>query len=167
MNHFELLNLEQRYDIDFRLLQKQYLLKQAFYHPDRASSGSNRIKNLDISMQLNEAYKILKDDYMRAEYLLKILKKFDENILHESLTASELEEIIESHEELDLMDSVESLQRLKDNKMLAKSKMIEALTESFKDNNITKALDITVHLKYLTNLVKNIDLKIKHANNRD
>jgi ribonuclease I len=65
------------------------------------------------------------------------------------------------------MDSVESLQSLKDNKMLTKSKMIEALTESFKDNNITKALDITVRLKYLTNLVKNIDLKIKHANSRD
>jgi molecular chaperone HscB len=167
MNHFELLNLEQRYDIDLRLLQKQYLLKQSLHHPDRANSGSNRIKNLDISMQLNEAYKILKDDYMRAEYLLKILKKFDENILHESLTTYELEEIIESHEELDLMDSIESLQSLKDNKMLTKSKMIEALTESFKDNNITKALDITVRLKYLTNLVKNIDLKIKHANSRD
>jgi molecular chaperone HscB len=167
MNHFELLKLEQRYDIDLSLLQKQYLLKQALHHPDRANSESDRMKNLDISMQLNEAYKILKDDYMRAEYLLKILKKFDESILHNSLTASELEEIIESHEELDLIDSVENLQNLKDNKMLRKSKMIQALTEYFRDNNITKALDITVRLKYLTNLVKNIDLKIKYANSRD
>ena len=45
--------------------------------------------------------------------------------------------------------------------------MVQALIECFEDNNITKALDITLRLKYLTNLVKNIDLKIKHANNRD
>jgi molecular chaperone HscB len=168
MNHFELLNLEKRYDVDPALLRKQYLLKQALHHPDRASSDLTRIENLDISMQLNEAYKILKDDYMRAEYLLTILgQKFDDRLLRDALTALELEELIEAHEELDLIDEVIDLQHLKNNKILKKTQMVQALIECFEDNNITKALDITLRLKYLTNLVKNIDLKIKHANNRD
>jgi molecular chaperone HscB len=166
MNHFELLNLEQRYDINPASLRKQYLLKQALHHPDRANSDSTRIENLNISMQLNEAYKVLKDDYMRAEYLLKILgQNFDDRLLRDALTAPELEELIESHEELDLIDAVVDLQHLKDNKILKKTQMMQALTVCFGDNNITKALDITLRLKYLTNLVKNIDLKIKHANN--
>lgn len=168
MNHFELLNLEKRYDVDPALLRKQYLLEQALHHPDRASSDLTRIENLDISMQLNEAYKILKDDYMRAEYLLTILgQKFDDRLLRDALTALELEELIEAHEELDLIDEVIDLQHLKNNKILKKTQMVQALIECFEDNNITKALDITLRLKYLTNLVKNIDLKIKHANNRD
>ncbi|MDP4708862.1 MAG: Fe-S protein assembly co-chaperone HscB [Rickettsiaceae bacterium] len=168
MNHFELLNLEQRYDIEPSVLLQQYLLKQALYHPDRANSDSDRIENLNISMQLNEAYKTLKDDCMRAEYLLTILgQKFDDRFLRDALTASELEAIIELHEELDLIDAVADLQSLKDNKIVEKTQMVRELTECFEGKNITKALDITLRLKYLTNLVKNIDLKIKHANSRD
>ena len=166
MNYFELLDIEQKYDIDFALLKKQYLGKQALYHPDRASSDSLRTKNLDISMQLNEAYKILKDDYMRAEYLLKILgQKFDDRVMRDALTTIELEDIMTSHETLNAMEELSDLQLLKSNKMLEKATMIRVLTECFYKKNITKALDITVRLKYLTNLVKNIDFKIKHADN--
>ena len=35
------------------------------------------------------------------------------------------------------------------------------------ENNLAKALDLTVRLKYLTNLVKNIKLKVKNADSRD
>jgi len=166
MNYFELLDIEQKYDIDLRVLKKQYLSKQVLYHPDRASSDSLRTKNLDISMQLNDAYRILKDDYMRAEYLLEILgQKFDDRALRDALMPSELEGIMAAHEELDAVEKLSDLQLLKSNKMLEKATMTRALTECFYKNNITKALDITVRLKYLTNLVKNIDFKIKHADN--
>lgn len=166
MNHFKLLDLEQRYDIDLHLLQKQYLTKQALYHPDRATSEALRSKNLDISMQLNEAYNILKDDYMRAEYLLKLLgQKFDDRILKDALSNSELEEIIAIHEELDKTEDLPGLQALKNTKIEEKSIIVQALTECFRVNNITKALEITIGLKYLTNLVKNIEFKIKHADN--
>ena len=44
MNYFELLNVEQKYDVDLSLLQKQYLSKQALYHPDRAKDETTRTK---------------------------------------------------------------------------------------------------------------------------
>jgi hypothetical protein len=52
-------------------------------------------------------------------------------------------------------------------KLAMKAELIREITNHFNKNNFTKALDISVRLKYLTNLVGNIKLKIKHANNRD
>jgi len=166
MNHFKLLDLEQQYDLDLSTLQKQYLAKQALYHPDRAPSEGERTQNLDISMQLNAAYNILKDDYMRAEYLLTLLgQKFDDRVLKDALNVEELEALMASHEELDAMELLLDLQALKGAKIKEKTKMIQALTDCFVQNNLTKALEITIGLKYLTNLVKNIEFKIKHADN--
>ncbi|MDG1436242.1 MAG: Fe-S protein assembly co-chaperone HscB [Rickettsiaceae bacterium] len=166
MNHFELLDLEQKYDIDLRLLQKQYLAKQALYHPDRVDNDELKSKNLDISMQLNEAYKILKDDYARAEYLLSLSgQKFDDQQLKEVLSRKALEALMESHEELDSMDKLSELQDLKVLKLKEKSDLVEELKECFVQKNMTKALEITIYLKYLTNLVKNIEFKVKHADN--
>lgn len=168
MNYFELLDVEQKYDIDQALLQKQYLSKQAVYHPDRASDETTRTEYLNISMQLNEAYKILKDDYMRAEYLLKISgQEFDERALRNALSTSELEEIMGLYETLDAIDQLPELQALKKVKIAEQTRMVQELAEHFEANNLAKALDLTVRLKYLTNLVKNIKFKIRHANNRD
>ena len=168
MNYFELLNVEQKYNVDLNLLQKQYLSKQALYHPDRAKDQTTRTKYLNISMQLNEAYKVLKDDYMRAEYLLKISgQEFNEQVLRNALSTSELEKIMQLYEMLDTMDQLPRLQALKKEKMAEQARMIKELTRHFEANNLAKALDLTVHLKYLTNLVRNIKFKIKHANSRD
>ena len=52
-------------------------------------------------------------------------------------------------------------------KFAMKAELIREITTHFNKNNFTKALDISIRLKYLTNLVGNIKLKIKHANNRD
>ena len=41
----------------------------------------------------------------------------------------------------------------------------ETISSFFSENNIKQALDLTVRLKYLTNLVNNIKLKIKNADN--
>ncbi len=171
MNHFQILDLEQKYDIDLKLLKTQYLSKQALYHPDRAKSESERMKNLNISMQLNDAYKILQDDYMRAEYLVKILgQQFDDVILRNQVTQDDLEQIMELHEQLDSTDNLNELQQMKTDKLNEKMQIVTLLTKYFHKNNLTKAIDITVRLKYLTNLVKNIDLKIrniKNANNQN
>ena len=52
-------------------------------------------------------------------------------------------------------------------KLQEKDTMVRELGIYFDKNNIAKALDLTVRLKYLTNLVRNIELKVKHANSRD
>lgn len=166
INYFELFELEQKYEIDLAFLHRQYLQKQAVYHPDRSGSSDERVKNLEISMQLNEGYKILKDDFLRAEHLLKNLgQKFDDQELKSKLSPAELEEIMESYEQLENLETLEELKSFKALKLKEKETIVVQLTEEFNNNHIAKAVEITLSLKYLTNLVGNIDAKIKNANN--
>lgn len=168
MNYFKLLELEQRYDIEQNLLQDNYLAKQMEYHPDRTAEGVSKIANIETSMLLNEAYKVLSDDYKRAEYLLKLNGfELSNKQLSLRLTSRELEEILEEYEEIEEMSEVAELIEKEQRKLVTKTELIREMTSHFNKNNFTKALDLTIRLKYLTNLVGNIKLKIKHANNRD
>ncbi len=168
MNHFQLLELERKYDLDLALLKARYLSRQAVCHPDKATNASMEKGYLERSMLLNEAYKILKDDYLRAEYMLKLLgQDFSEGALSQKLTVHELEEIMDMHEALDETDDVAELVSMKSAKTQEKKLMILELAEYFAEEKTTKALDLTIRLKYLTNLVGNIKLKIKHANHLD
>ena len=168
MNYFQLLELEQRYDIEQGLLYSNYLIKQLEYHPDRVTDSVSKVKNIEISMLLNEAYKVLSDDYKRAEYLLKLNGfEFSEKQLSLKLSPHELEEILEEYEAIEEMHEMTDLIAKEKEKLVIKTELIKEITSHFSKNNFTKALDLTVRLKYLTNLVGNIKLKIKHANNRN
>ena len=168
MNYFQILELEQRYDIEQGLLHSNYLIKQLEYHPDRVTDSVSKVKNIEISMLLNEAYKVLSDDYKRAEYLLKLNGfEFSEKQLSLKLSPHELEEILEEYEAIEEMHEMTDLIAKEKEKLVIKTELIKEITSHFSKNNFTKALDLTVRLKYLTNLVGNIKLKIKYANNRN
>src|SRR5688572_8600864 len=95
VNYFELLGLEPRYDIDHLELKKKYFLMQAKHHPERALEPDKKREALNISTQINDAYKVLQDDYSRAEYLLRLKGiEFDEHKLKQALSLDELEEIL-------------------------------------------------------------------------
>lgn len=167
-NYFELLELKQQYAIDQSRLKAQYLAMQVKFHPDRAANEQERHSFLEKSMKLNEAEKILKDDYLRAEYMLKLAGvEFNDRVLKDVLVADELEEIIEMHEAVDASEDIEYLKKTAQHKSQEKDKMVLELSSYFEVNNLAKALDLTLRLKYLTNLVKNIKSKIKYANSRD
>ena len=167
-NYFQILESEQRYDIEQKLLQDKYLAKQMEHHPDLVVEGASKIRNIETSMLLNEAYKVLSDDYKRAEYLLKLNGfEFSNQQLNSQLSIAELEGILEEYEEIEAMHDPADLEAKEQQKLAMKAELIREITDLFNKNNFTKALDISVRLKYLTNLVGNIKLKIKHANNRD
>jgi molecular chaperone HscB len=166
MNHFDLLGLAQKYDLDLSELKKQYFLMQAKYHPDRAKEPGEKKQALEISMQLNEAYKILQDDYLRAEYLLKLKgQKFDDQILKNVLPVEELEEFLSEFEVIEETSSRLTLEKMENTKLEEKAVLVAEITQRFAENKLNEALDLTVRLKYLTNLVGNIKAKLKHANN--
>lgn len=166
MNYFELFAIEQTYNIDQKLLQTQYFVLQAKHHPDRSRNELERRENLEYSMLINEAFKILQDDYLRAEYLLKIKGEFiDDNKLKNLLSPDQLEEILESYELIEITQDLSQLHKLQHDKSEDCQKLVLKLEQEFKANNLKQALDLTARLKYLTNLVGNIKLKIKNANN--
>ena len=162
MDYFKLLGLKQGYNIDSNQLKKQYLTMQARFHPDKAKSTEEKREALNKSMLINEAYKILQDDYLRAKYLLELKgQEFNNNTIKNILSHGELEEILDQFEAIDDENDIDKLKKMEMKNINEQKKFISKLVSHFDNNELKEALDITVHLKYLTNLVKNIRLKIK------
>lgn len=74
-NYFELFRIPQSFDIDLRVLEKQYLEILAKVHPDTAVqlSDTERRLTLQWATLTNEAYQTLKQPLERARYLLGLM----------------------------------------------------------------------------------------------
>lgn len=72
VDYFSLLGLPAIYAIDKDELESRYLERSREVHPDRfvGAGARQRVEALGQTMELNEAYKILRDDARRAEHLL-------------------------------------------------------------------------------------------------
>ena len=73
-NHFELFGLAPAYALDLEHLDRAYRDIQAHVHPDRfAHAGdAERRASMQMTTQVNEAYRILKSPVQRASYLLEL-----------------------------------------------------------------------------------------------
>ena len=73
-NHFELFGLKPAYALDLEHLDRAYRDIQAEVHPDRfAHAGdAERRASMQMTTQVNEAYRTLKSPVRRAKYLLEL-----------------------------------------------------------------------------------------------
>lgn len=73
INPFGILNLEQSYSLNLETLENHYFAEQKKTHPDQFSQATDQEKNdaAKKSTAVNQAYLILKNPLLRAEYLLK------------------------------------------------------------------------------------------------
>lgn len=160
-NYFELLGIEKKYDIDLELLNTRYLAMQSRYHPDMIKTIQEKQNNLAISIDLNTAYQILKDDFTRAAHLL-----FLENILlddeqvRQQISKDQLNNIWYDLELVENTDELIKLQHILDNKVGEQKEVINNLSLAFNKKDIQQAVGLTIKLKYLKNLIDNIQLKI-------
>ncbi|MFH1747641.1 MAG: Fe-S protein assembly co-chaperone HscB [Planctomycetota bacterium] len=69
-NYFELLGLAQSYKLDPAELRRHYLNNSRNIHPDQHGEADTNL-SLRASALLNEAYRVLVDPLLRAEYLLE------------------------------------------------------------------------------------------------
>lgn len=99
-DYYALLDLDPRFAIDAGELERRYLERSRVVHPDRfvAAPASQRVAALHESMQLNDAYKTLKQPGSRAEYLLGRHGVFIGD--NETLDPTFLMEVLELREEL-------------------------------------------------------------------
>jgi molecular chaperone HscB len=164
MDYFGLLNIEKEYDIDLKILEQQYFKMQIKYHPDKARSEVEKQQNLSISIDLNKAYTILKDNLTRAEYLLFLNGIDIENLeIRKNLSKAQLNDIWGELETLEDTHDLEILEKLYEQKIREKEKIVTSITRAFKTRDLQNALDSTISLKYLSNLINNIKLKIKEC----
>ena len=73
-DHFEVLGIPRAYHLDAADLETRYLALQKETHPDRFAKAMprERMEAVVRNTELNDAYKVLKNDIKRAEYLLKL-----------------------------------------------------------------------------------------------
>jgi len=154
-NYFEVFSLIPDFFIDEIALEKKYLKFQTEFHPDK--SGSSDIAK---SMEINEAYKILADDFLRLAHLLQLKDidiindekavKVDFSTLEEQLELQEkISEIVENNE-------IEKLQ--KDLRLRVKQLILQA-AEIYGAFDFKASAQVLIKIKYLKKSLE--DLKIR------
>jgi molecular chaperone HscB len=73
-DHFAVLGVERRYDLDAGELEARYKELSRKLHPDKFAKADPRAKRaaLQRTVQLNDAWRALKEPLRRAEYLLEL-----------------------------------------------------------------------------------------------
>jgi len=73
-DHFQVFGIERRYAVDVADLERRYKDMTKVLHPDRYARADERARRASLkrSMQLNQAWRTLKDPVRRAEYLLSL-----------------------------------------------------------------------------------------------
>src|SRR4051812_43817757 len=73
-DHFEVLGIPRAYHLNAADLEARYHALQKETHPDRFAKAlpRERMEAVVRNTELNDAYKVLKNDIKRAEYILKL-----------------------------------------------------------------------------------------------
>lgn len=124
MDPFATLGLPRRYEIDLERLETHYRELQRALHPDRhaGASASQRRMSMLKAVEVNDAYRALKDDLRRAEALLA---------LHDSGSAEKKEQQREEPEFLmEMLELREALGEAKESNHGARVRELQAQVEA-------------------------------------
>lgn len=111
MTHFELFQLPPQYQLDVADLQRRYRQLQQTLHPDRFARAGERekLRAVQHSAQLNDAYQTLRKPLTRAEYVLS-LRGVD--IRHEQQTIGDPEFLMAQMEWRERIEEVRNSEHL-------------------------------------------------------
>ena len=109
-DYFALFELPRHLVLDTAKLEKDFYRLSRHWHPDRfaRASAEDKQRSLDVTSQLNDAYRTLKDPIARTEYLLHLEGKpieRDKNTDTKEVPADLLEEVFELNMQLEEMRS--------------------------------------------------------------
>jgi molecular chaperone HscB len=154
-NHFEQFLLPVKFQIDLSELEKKYFALQSQFHPD-----VSKIEDIETSIAINEAYKILADDFRRACYLLLLAGidiKNDEKAVRPDF--STLEEVLELQEKIAEISDKSAIAELKKKLDGEVQQLILQAMKHLEDARIETSAQILVKAKYLKKSLE--DLKIR------
>ena len=156
-NYFALLELPVAFDLDKEHLRKLYTQLQQRFHPDRVAtlSTEDRQKNLQLSMDINQAYHTLKDPLLRAQHLLALegiqVNGENDTIKPPPALLMEMMEFREAIQE----GSVVHLQALQD--------ALDSLSNAFRTKHMARAAEETIRLRYIEKIRQELRIKLQHG----
>jgi len=109
-NYFQLFNIIESCEINQEALNDEYRKQQSEVHPDRFANADEpeKLRALQLSSYLNEAYETLKSPLRRAAYLLSLHDIDVEKVDQSDLSMDLLLEQIQLREKLDDLPRDES-----------------------------------------------------------
>jgi molecular chaperone HscB len=156
-NFFEIFALPQSFALDLDDLEKKHLAFQQQFHPDNSSSA-----DIEQSILINEAYKILSAPISRASYILGLNGIDLENDSQApKVDQATLFEILELQEGLAEMDASAAENLKKELNTKIKSLLAEVALE-LENKDFRKAAQILIKAKYFDKTLR--DLKAKKRN---
>ena len=154
-NFFTLFSMPQNFTIDLSDLEKKYIMFQNQFHPDKAG-----IAEIEKSIEINEGYKILSDDFLRACHLLQ-LQEID--ILNDEkavkVNQETLLEILELQEKISEISDKSKIDALQKEINSCKNTLILDAIKALQVNEIETCAQILIRAKYLKKSLE--DLKIR------
>jgi len=157
-NYFELFNISPKFTIDLSEIEQKYHQFQNQFHPDKADFNS-----IEHSILINEAYKILSDDFLRASHLLQLKNidiENDEN--HIKPDISTLQTILDLQEKIFEINNFDEILALKNNLNSQINNLINNFQNAFEANELNEATQFLIKAKYLKKSL--IDLKNRQKN---
>ncbi|CCF58917.1 hypothetical protein KAFR_0F03210 [Kazachstania africana CBS 2517] len=151
---------EPSFNVDQSQLRKEYRVLQSQFHPDMVA-GNGDGADMDSSV-VNKAYHVLKEPLSRSQYMIKINKGIDltEDGQKLEVGPSILMEVIEINERLaDDSISNDEIARIKQENDDRMDAIVNKLRDCFEQEDYSTAVELTMELKYWTNLsntIKNI-----------
>ncbi|KAJ1373870.1 hypothetical protein KIN20_036399 [Parelaphostrongylus tenuis] len=160
-NLFEYMGIPVSFDIEESALKKRFRELQSKLHPDKFVHASEHEREIsdEHSRKLNESYETLRNPYLRAKYLLKILReeKKCQDLDGDSLLGMMEwnEKVAEMENEEDLSEEMKKLQGEIDTLLIE-------LKKHFTAKNIEEVCPTITKLSYLYSLRSFIEKRMEN-----
>ena len=144
--------------VDLPKLKREFLQLQSRVHPDKFPTGPDKAKAEGASANINEAYKILQNPLLRAQYLLS-LRGID--VAEDETAKTEdpelLMKVMEVREEVEDAGQESDLEGLKtDNDERIRIEE-EAVAKAMEKDDLQAAKEAAVRLRYWVNIKGSLD----------
>ncbi len=165
MNYFELYEISNSFDVDREVIEQKYIELQKQYQPDRTLNDLERVRCIEILAEVNNAYKTLKDDYLRGVYILKLqnIDLLNDHDLRGKMPFEILNDILQKREEAERLQEMSELEIAKNKALDARREIVKKIQQSFEVSEQEDAIVNVMHLKYHDNLINIIDKKIEEC----
>jgi molecular chaperone HscB len=161
-NYFTLFGLNEGFGLDRSALDSQYKALQSQYHPDKFADAedSQRLKALQQTSLVNDAYETLKSPLKRAAYLLKLndVDPEEHNQAHfgEAFLIRQME-LREALETLSASEDIDGLEAMKAEAGKEKDTAVAAFEKQFMAKEFASAKSTYNQMQFLFKLLDEID----------